>query len=112
MLMLERVRPGVPLGVCPDDEENTRIAARLMKKFWRPVPKIHTFRPTAYEIDGFDKLRKKYNGGTGPLPEEWVVRAETLYDELDEYQYRNGCFARRFAPLEYLEFRARTLSRH
>ena len=82
VLMLERVRPGVPLGVCPDDEENTRIAARLMEKFWRPVPKIHSFRPTDYEIDGFDKLRKKYNGGTGPLPEKWVVRAETLYDEL------------------------------
>ena len=62
MLMLERIRPGVPLGVCSDDEENTRIAARLMKKFWQPVPKVHSFRPTAYEIDGFDRLRKKYNG--------------------------------------------------
>ena len=34
------------------------------------------------EMDGFARLRKKFNGATGPLPEKWVVRAETLYDEL------------------------------
>lgn len=81
-VMLEHARPGVPLGVCPDDAENVRIAARMMKRFWRPVPPEHTFRPTSYEIDGFAKLRKRFNGTTGPLPEKWVVRAETLYDEL------------------------------
>ena len=81
-LMLERARPGVPLGVCSDDEENTRIAAGLMRKFWQPLPPKHNFRPTAYEIEGFAKLRKQFNGTTGPLPEKWVVRAETLYGEL------------------------------
>ncbi len=37
-IMLERARPGVPLSVNTDDEENTRIASRLMKKFWKPLP--------------------------------------------------------------------------
>ena len=27
-------------------------------------------------------MRENHNGTTGPLPEKWVVRAETLYDEL------------------------------
>ena len=81
-LMLERARPGVPLAVCPDDDENTRIAARMIKAFWQPLPPEHNFRPTAYEIEAFTRLRETCNGTTGPLPEKWVVRAETLYDEL------------------------------
>ena len=47
-LMLERARPGVPLGVCPDDEENARIAADMMKRFRQPLPPKHNFRPTAW----------------------------------------------------------------
>jgi streptomycin 6-kinase len=81
-LLLERARPGVPLSVGTDDVENTRVVSRLMKGFWQPLPEKHNFRPTAYEIEGFAKLRKKHNGTTGPLPEKWVVRAETLYEEL------------------------------
>ena len=81
-LMLERARPGLPLGLYPDDEENTRIASRMMKAFWQPVPPEHNFRPTAYEIEGFTRLREKCGGTTGPLPEKCVVRAEMLYDEL------------------------------
>ena len=81
-LMLERARPGVPLGMCPDDGENTRIATRMMKAFWKPLPPDHDFQPTAYEIEGFTRLREKNNGTTDPLPEKWVMRAETLYDEL------------------------------
>ncbi|MDA0745518.1 MAG: phosphotransferase [bacterium] len=81
-LMLERALPGTPLGMYPDDEENTRIAAHMMKVFRRPVPSEHNFRPTVYEIDGFTRLRERSNGTTDPLPEKWVVRAERLYDEL------------------------------
>jgi len=82
VLMLERARPGVPLSVCTDDRENTRIVSRLMRAFWQPLPAKHSFRPTAYEIEGFGRLRKTHNGTTGPLPEKWVVRTEKLYEEL------------------------------
>ncbi|MDP6039116.1 MAG: aminoglycoside phosphotransferase family protein [Candidatus Latescibacteria bacterium] len=83
-IMLERARPGVPLSVNTDDEENTRIASRLMKKFWKPLPPKHNFVPADYEIEGFDRLRKKHNGTTGIFPEKWAKRAETLYKELME----------------------------
>ena len=82
VLMLERARPGIPLGVQPDDGENARIAARMMRKFWQPVPAQHAFRPISDEIEGFERLRKRLDGSTEPLPEKWVKRAETLYDEL------------------------------
>ena len=81
-IMIERARPGVPLAVNTDDEENTRIASRMMKRFWQPLPAKHNFTPTDYEIEGFERLRKKNNGTTGVFPEKWAARAETLYKEL------------------------------
>ena len=82
VLMLERAVPGVSLSVGTDDVENTRIACRMMKAFWQPLPEAHNFRPVSYEIEGFAKLRKKHHGTTGPLPEKWVLRTEALYEEL------------------------------
>ena len=81
-IMIERARPGVPLSVNTDDEENTRIACHMMQGFWRPLPDKHNFRPTDYEIEGFERLRKQHGGTTGVFPEKWAVRAETLYKEL------------------------------
>ena len=83
-IMIERARPGVPLSVNTDDEENTRIASRQMKRFWKPLPAKHNFVSTDYEIEGFDRLRKKNSGTTGIFPEKWASRAETLYKELME----------------------------
>lgn len=81
-IMIERARPGVPLALNTDDEENTRIAAHQMKRFWKPIPAKHNFVSTDYEIEGFHRLRKKNNGTTGNFPERWATRAETLYKEL------------------------------
>jgi streptomycin 6-kinase len=83
-IMIERARPGVPLSVNPDDEENTRIASRMMQRFWRPLPDKHNFRSTDYEIEGFERLRKQHDGTTGVFPDKWAERAETLYKELME----------------------------
>jgi len=81
-IMIERARPGVPLCVNPDDEENTRIACHQMKNFWQPLPQKHNFVSTDYEIEGFERLRQKNNGTTGIFPEKWAQRAESLYAEL------------------------------
>ena len=81
-IMIERARPGVPLSVLTDDEENTRIACRQMKRFWQPLPAKHNFISTDCEIEGFNRLRQKNNGTTGVFPEKWAKRAETLYAEL------------------------------
>jgi streptomycin 6-kinase len=81
-IMIERARPGIPLSVNADDEENTRIVCHQMKHFWQRLPAKHNFISTDYEIDGFNRLRKKNNGTTGKFPEKWATRAEALYAEL------------------------------
>ncbi len=81
-IMIERARPGVPLAANPDDEENTRIACHMMRTFRRPLPYKHNFRPTDYEIEGFERLRRQNGGTTGYLLEKWAARAEKLFKEL------------------------------
>jgi streptomycin 6-kinase len=81
-LLLERLRPGAPLWSVPDDEEATRIAARLMRQLWRPVPGEHPFPTTRRWALGFDRMRARFQGGTGPLPAALTGRAEALFRDL------------------------------
>jgi streptomycin 6-kinase len=87
-MLLERLNPGVMLAVLQDDEEATRIAAELMKRIWRPVetggvpstqapaPGLHKFIRLTDWFDGLKRLRHTFQGGTGPLDERLVRRAE------------------------------------
>lgn len=81
-LLLERVRPGVPLSEMDDDEENTRVAARIMRSYWHPLPEQHELQSVSCRIGGLSRLRERYDGGTGPVPEMWVSRAESAFAEL------------------------------
>jgi streptomycin 6-kinase len=102
-MLLEKLNPGVMLAEMEDDEEATRIAAEVMKRIWRPVGDVtlsdsegslpssqrlfgrdeRSIRVT-YDnfiqltdwFDGLKKLRKMYDGGTGPLNEKLVERVE------------------------------------
>jgi len=80
--VLERLRPGETLAALPDDEQATAIAAQVMKQLWRPLPPTHSFRPVAEWAAGLRGLREMFEGGTGPLPEELVERAEAHFAEL------------------------------
>lgn len=81
-LLLERVRPGIPLAQQPDDEVNTRIAARVMLKYCQPAPTDHGLATVKDRITALDRLRQRFDGGTGPVPEVWVSRAEEAFVEL------------------------------
>lgn len=83
-MLLERLNPGVMLATMEDDEEATRIAAEVMKRIWVPVGARHVvplhqkfIRLTDWFLGGFERLRKQFNGGTGPLDEKLVERAES-----------------------------------
>ncbi|NLE44326.1 MAG: phosphotransferase [Chloroflexi bacterium] len=81
-LLLERVVPGEPLNRLPDDEEATRIAARVMKRLWRPNPDGQVF-PTVFDwAKGMERMRAHFGGGTGPFPRRLVDKAESLHAEL------------------------------
>lgn len=77
-LLLERILPGLSLQeiwTYETDAEHTRIAAKLMRRLWRPVTEPHPFRPLLnwarmlWEVPGEDELREKAQAlllGLGP----------------------------------------------
>ncbi|NTW13384.1 MAG: phosphotransferase [Anaerolineales bacterium] len=102
-MLLERLKPGVMLAALEDDEEATHIAAEVMKRIWVPLGDVTLSRLAAKSLPadvgdpslslrmtntdkfiqltdwffgGFERLRKQFNGGTGPLDEKLVERAE------------------------------------
>jgi streptomycin 6-kinase len=81
-MLLERCEPGVPLGSVEDDAQATSIAADVMKRLWRPVPDDHSFPLVSEWAQGLARLRRRFGGGTGPLPTRLVEEAEALFDEL------------------------------
>ena len=82
ILLLERLTPGRMLSELGlrNDEEATRIAARVMKQLWRPLPEGHGFTTVAQWAGGFQRLRDQFNGGTGPFPAGLVRDAEEIYE--------------------------------
>ena len=82
VMLLERVAPGTPLSELPDDEEATRIAARIMRQLWRPLPPDNPFRPIEEWFEGLHTLRAMFEGGTGPLPTPIVEEAESWVRDL------------------------------
>jgi len=83
MLLLERLQPGRMLSRLEDDEAATRIAADVMKKLWRPAPEDRGDLIQLRDwFKGFKRLRKRFDGGTGPLPAHLVETAEGLSQEL------------------------------
>jgi streptomycin 6-kinase len=82
VLLLERLEPGRLLLTVQDDEAATRIAAEVMRQLWRPAPPDHPFPTVERWGEGFVRLRRRFDAGTGPLPELLVGQAERLFAEL------------------------------
>jgi streptomycin 6-kinase len=81
-MLLERLEPGVPLTTVWDDEEATSIAAGVLRQLWRPVPPHHPFPSVSDWAQGFDRLRRDFGGGTGPMPAALVEKAKALFADL------------------------------
>jgi len=82
VLLLEQLEPGTPLSGIEDDEEATRISARLMRSLWKPALSVHCFATLAGWAAGLTKLRAHFDGGCGPFPVKLVDKAERLFEEL------------------------------
>jgi len=92
VLLLERLQPGRMLSTIEDDGHATRIAAEVMKKLWKSSNDFSRFIATEVAttdfiylkdwFDGFNRLRQRYDGKTGPLPKSLVETAELLAKEL------------------------------
>jgi streptomycin 6-kinase len=82
ILLVERLLPGMMLVTLEDDEQATEIAAQLMKQLWQPAPVQHAFPTVAKWMQGLQRLRQRFEGGTGPFPRRQVEAAESLFREL------------------------------
>ncbi len=82
VLILEWLKPGKMLLDIKDDDEATRIAAQVMKKLWRRVPKTHNFPSVADWATGLGRLRETFNGRTGPYSQKLVETAESIFADM------------------------------
>jgi streptomycin 6-kinase len=53
-----------------------------MRQIRHPAPAEHSFPTVGDWAEGMVRLRREFNGGTGPFPPHLVDRAEQLYAEL------------------------------
>jgi streptomycin 6-kinase len=83
-MLLECIRPGIPLAELEDDDMAARIAAGVMRQLWVPAPDDpdHLLCTAAGWGRGFERLRKTFDGGTGPFPARLVEQAARLYADL------------------------------
>lgn len=83
-LLLERLEPGLPLSslAIDDDERATEIAGQVMRGLWRPVPEEHHLPTMGDWVNGLQRLRSQFQGGSGPLPTLLIEQAEALAADL------------------------------
>ncbi len=77
MFLLERVKPGEMLTMIEDDDRAMNIAADVMLKLWKPAPQNNRLIKLTDWFKGFDKLRTRFDGGTGPFDKALLERAES-----------------------------------
>ncbi len=80
-MLIERIVPGEPLTTLGDDEAATTIAARLMRRLWKPLGEPHPFPPLERWTRSLREVRARH-GGPGPFPEAMLARAESLLTDL------------------------------
>ena len=100
-LLLEHLRPGVALEalvLAGEDAAATRIAARAMQRLWRPAPAdggpiawrsasaARTLPTVSDWGEGFARHRRAHGGGSGPLDEAVLERAEAVFRRLASSQ--------------------------
>ncbi|MGE3074653.1 MAG: aminoglycoside phosphotransferase family protein [Dehalococcoidia bacterium] len=81
-LLLERLEPGTMLVEMEDDVAATEIAALTFKRLFRPLPGGHTFPTIARWGQAFERVRARYDGGSGSFPSELFELAAAIYAEM------------------------------
>lgn len=84
VMLLERIEPGVSLRTLSDTEQVVSIAAQVMRQLWQPVEAGHPFLTVEGWGKGFERIRQRYGGTSGPLPSALFDRAEASYAGLSQ----------------------------
>jgi streptomycin 6-kinase len=82
LMLLERIMPGTMLKELVDDDEATRIAARIMVSLRRLPPEGNTFPSVrTWWLKAASDIRARFDGGCGPMPADLFARAEATFLE-------------------------------
>lgn len=86
-LLLERISPGTSLLQLIDggetaDVQATAIAADVLMKLQATLPTEHSFPTLQDWFQSFTEVRVRYEGGSGPLPQDLFDMAEQISEEL------------------------------
>ncbi len=80
--LLERLDPGEAVVHLDDDEQATSAASQVILELTSSSPENEEFPTIADWADGLDRLRARFEGGTGPIPVRLVETAEASSHEL------------------------------
>lgn len=80
-MLLERLLPGESLGrlAAEDDDAATAVAAGVLARWRQPPPPGHTFPTVADWGRGLERIRARFDGGSGPVPAALLARAESIF---------------------------------
>ena len=81
-LLLEAIKPGTALIRINENQHAAQAAADLCEKIWQTPPLDHPFPTVEDWGKGFHRLRKSFQGSTGPFPVRLVDKAEKTFDDL------------------------------
>lgn len=82
MFLLERLKPGEMLTAVEDDHQATEIAADVMRLLWRTQISDPRLIQLSDWLKGYENLRTRFDGGTGPFSAHLVSRAESTARDL------------------------------
>ncbi len=83
ILLMERVTPGTPVYESQGNVTATSIAAIVMRQLWRTPPAEHSFPSLTDWFRALERLRSKFDGGSGPFPPELIAGAESEFAGLN-----------------------------
>ncbi|WP_335869812.1 aminoglycoside phosphotransferase family protein [Bacillus sp. 2205SS5-2] len=81
-MLIEHLTPGYSLREVKEEEKRLDITARLLQELWRTPPERHSYPLMKQWASGFERMRKTFDGGTGPLPASKIEKAEKLFRQL------------------------------
>jgi streptomycin 6-kinase len=81
-LLLERCRPGTQLSEGRLEDEAISAAALVMAQLHSEPQPGHSFPTVAGWAWGFQRLRQRFGGESGPIPDPLLQRAERIYEEM------------------------------
>ncbi|MCR8847031.1 aminoglycoside phosphotransferase family protein [Rossellomorea sp. SC111] len=81
-ILLDRLTPGSSLHSVRDEEEVLTVFSRVAEGLWHKPVSSHSYPTVQSWSKGIGRLRKRFDGGCGPLPEELVLKAENLFPRL------------------------------